>query len=232
MNLFETASVRRSVRKYEQRPLPDGEISAIRAFLDNNHGILPIDIKYEIVGPDAVSDKKAPNYILLYSPVAPGYLVNAGFYLSNFDLYLQSQGIGSCYLGMLRPASKTAPEGCEYIIGMSFGYPKDTPVRKPGDFKRLAVERICSVDNEIVQFARLAPSAINNQPWYFHISEGSVTVEHRPRLGIAMLTKKFTQIDLGIVCSFVHLKLDDMGIGHEAILSQADKKLKVIFKYK
>lgn len=232
MTLFETAAVRRSVRKYEPRPLLDSELKDLVSFLDSNSGFLPIGIKYEIVGPDAVSDKKAPHYILLYSQVSPGYLVNAGFYLSNIDLYLQSKGYGSCYLGMLRVNNKTAPEGYEFIIGMSFGYPKDTPMRKIEDFKRMAIERICAVDNEIVQFARLAPSAINSQPWFFHIAEGSVTVEHRPHLGIAILTKKFTQIDIGIVCSFINLKLDNMGIGHEVTLSLADKRLKVIFKYK
>ena len=112
---------------------------------------------------------KAPHLLAIYSENKPGYAENVGFLFQQADLYIQSLGLGSCWMGLgkLRDPG-TAPEGMEFVILIAFGHPVDTPCRtSAGDFKRNSLDQIADRADPRLEPARLAPSSTNSQPWYF-----------------------------------------------------------------
>jgi nitroreductase len=94
-------------------------------------------------------------------------LANIGYALQGVDLHLQSKGYGSLWSGMARP--KESQEN--YRILLAFGN-STVPLRRgESDFKRKPVVEISNTppgtgeDNPVASAARLAPSAVNFQPW-------------------------------------------------------------------
>ena len=55
-----------------------------------------------------------PQLIAIYSEETEGYLENIGFLFQQMDLYLQTLGLGVCWLGMGRMNPKTTTE----VVGM------------------------------------------------------------------------------------------------------------------
>ena len=137
----------------------------------------------------------------MYSEEAEGYLENIGFLFQQLDLYLQTLGLGVCWLGMGRMDPKTAPEveGMKFVIMLSFGHPKGDPLcQGPEAFRRKAMEKITDRPDPRLEPARFAPSAVNNQPWYF-THEGDTIHVHCSRKG--------GPLDIGI--ALAHLYIDN-----------------------
>lgn len=87
----------------------------------------------------------------------------------------------------------------DYIIGIAFGNPAVPTVRRPEEFKRKSLEEIARGVDSRLEAARLAPSGMNGQPWYF-IVDGS-RVHTYCRTGSGGLFGKmygFTDLDVGI----------------------------------
>lgn len=92
----------------------------------------------------------APHYAVIFSEEKDGYLTNVGFMYQQLDLYLQSIGLGCCWLGL----GKFAPdeEGREimevpnddllFVIIMAFGEAKNSPHRELSAFKRKSLSEI------------------------------------------------------------------------------------------
>ena len=133
-----------------------------------------------------------PQLIAVWSEEAEGYLENIGFLFQQMDLYLQTLGLGVCWLGLGRMDPKTAPEveGMKFVIMLAFGHPKGDRLRHDlKGFKRKSLEKIADRLDPRLEPARLAPSAVNSQPWYF-THEGDTIHIH--------CNKKGTRVDAGI----------------------------------
>ncbi len=63
----------------------------------------------------------------------------------------------------------------EFVIMISFGK-SDKMTRDKDSFKRKRLSEISDVEDEILIPARLAPSAMNTQPWYFKHADGGFDV--------------------------------------------------------
>ena len=208
MTLCETIFTRRSVRSYYKQPLDESTLTDLRAFLDAAKPMDGQSARFEIVGADKVKNDAAPHYILAYCAESDGAYANVGYTLENADLYLQSRGYGSLWLGMAKPNE----QGEGFCIMMAFGK-TDVPLRKgAGDFKRLPISEISDADNTIAQAARLAPSAMNSQPWKLSFSDGKITARYHGR-GVSqlMLKKKLSKIDLGIITRHIEVALQNEG---------------------
>jgi nitroreductase len=217
---------RKSVKKYDQTPLDEIALEEISNQLKN---LKPMynDIKTEvkIVPLEQVETKKkqAPHYIVVFSEPKDDYLVNAGYMLQQMDLFLSGNDIGSCWQGSPRPNEDVLKNSdLEFVIVMSFGKPKKSKPEElhrsgASDFKRKSLSEISTVKgaDEIVEAARLAPSAGNSQPWFFTGDENMIHAygskpyavkEHK-----APKVKKYNVISMGIAIYHLQVALEHFG---------------------
>lgn len=223
--LYETIFQRRSIRKYDMAPLPTQALDELKQFAGS---VKPFDstIKYEFVYLNTQDVKnllpiKAPHYICIYSEKKDHYLMNAGFLLQQIDLYLSTNHLASCWLGMAKP-TKQVPEqqnGLEFVIMLAFGNSME-PVHREStaEFNRKSMSEITNIKGAdiLLEPVRLAPSASNTQTWYFSGSQDEIIVS-REKLNIikAKLYAKMNQIDSGIALYHLCLSLDHQGKGAE-----------------
>lgn len=172
MTLHEMIFHRRSCRSFTGKPVDAETIQAILAF--EPKPLYPeIRVRWDIVSRDKVRcicPWTTPQVITIYSEEADGYLENIGFLFQQMDLYLQTLGLGVCWLGMgrMNPKTTTPVEGMKFVILLAFGCPKGDPLRHDlKDFKRKSMEQITDRPDARLEPARLAPSAVNSQPWFF-----------------------------------------------------------------
>jgi len=140
-----------------------------------------------------------PQLITIYSEEAEGYLENIGFLFQQMDLYLQTLGLGVCWLGMGRMNPRTAAEvaGRKFVIMLAFGYPKGEQLRQDvRAFKRKAMAQITDNADPRLEPARLAPSAVNSQPWYFTHEEDTIHVH---------CSKRGSRLDAGIALAHLYV---------------------------
>ena len=166
-----------------------------------------IKVRMDIVSRDQIKcifPWTPPQAIVIYSEEAEGYLENVGFLFQQMDLYLQSLGLGACWLGMGKLNLKTAPtvEGMKFVIMLAFGCPKGDQLRHdPKEFKRKSLTQIADREDPRLEPAGLAPSSINSQPWYF-VHDGDVL--HTFCAARAM-AGYMNQIDVGIALAHLYV---------------------------
>ncbi|MCR4707595.1 MAG: nitroreductase family protein [Clostridiales bacterium] len=116
-----------------------------------------------------------------------------------------SMGLGTCWLGagfipdiVSRNVNLDSSEAIHCVIAIGqCSLPPFAPKRKP-------IEKVCGLSEKqlsalgawqtaAVQDARLAPSAMNLQPWKLTVDSASLTVANN-----ALLVKKYASIDCGI----------------------------------
>jgi len=167
---------RKSVRKYQNKAVEPEIIDKIINFVKQVKCLHP-SIKFAVEVIDK-RDYKAPftwlpqQAIAFFSTVRTGYLENAGFIMQQIELYIQSLGLGACYLGIGKPdlhiRDHALKQGdMEYVIMLAFGYPQGEQFRQEKDFNRKPMVKISDAYDEKLFPARFAPSSINSQPWYF-----------------------------------------------------------------
>lgn len=194
MTLSEMIYKRKSCRSFTGKPVDPEMIEKILSF-DPQPLYPDIKVRMDIVGRDQVKclcPWTTPQLIAVYSEEAEGYLENVGFLFQQLDLYLQTLGLGVCWLGLGRMNPKVASEveGMKYIIMLAFGEPKGDRLRHDlKGFKRKPMEKITDKPDPRLESARLAPSAVNSQPWYFTHGEDAIHV---------YCSKKGSRLDAGI----------------------------------
>ena len=212
--LYEAIFKRKSIRKYKKEKLSEEKIEKIKKFLKDAK-ILDKDINYEykIVNSDNIKSLlpiKSPHYLQFFSEEKENHLINTGFILQQLDLYLTVEGLGSCWFGMAKPKKEIiAKSNYEYIITLVFGKSSEKYVRDSiENFDRKELSEIKEGDkyNELLEAARLSPSATNGQPWYFKVEEKKI---HLYQTELNFIKKFFYEkmngIDMGIALSHICL---------------------------
>ena len=174
-DLYEAVFKRKSIRNYDPAQLDQTRLEEISKKLGNLKPMSTgINTEFKIISPDQVTRKgmnKAPHYIAAFSEAKDTYKTNVGFMLQQMDLHFSATGTGSCWLGIPQPTKEVRESSSlEFIILMSFGNPKETLHRTDiSQFKRKPLSEITNTEgaDELLEPARLAPSAINLQNWYF-----------------------------------------------------------------
>jgi len=201
MTLNEMIYRRKSCRSFTGQPVDPEMIEKILSF-DLKPLYPQIHVRMDIVSRAQVKcicPWTTPQLIAVYSEEAEGYLENIGFLFQQMDLYLQTLGLGVCWLGMGRMNPKTATEvdGMKFVILLAFGHPKGDQLRHDRKgFKRKAMEKIADRPDPRLEPARLAPSAVNSQPWYF-THEGNTIHVH--------CSKKGSPLDAGIALAHLYV---------------------------
>jgi hypothetical protein len=191
-------------------PLAAELLDDIKAYISGLKQLDRQKARFEIVSEGVSGGSKAPHYILAYCEDSTAAYVNVGYTLQKADLYLQSKGLGSLWLAMAKPDGKE--EKNDFAIPLVFGN-TSAPLRSSEkDFKRLSINEISDTDNAVAHAARVAPSAMNSQPWILNFKENSVLINYKGRgLAQGILKKKLNKIDLGIVTAHVELALVNDG---------------------
>jgi hypothetical protein len=212
--LYETIFKRKSIRKFSNEQLDNNTLGIIKNAFNESKPLFPsINVGMKIVPGDSVKGLflvKAPHYLLLFSENKPGYLINTGFIFEQIDLFLSSSGIGSCWLGLTKPKKDLLEtSSLEFVITLATGNPEETVHRKNiSEFNRKPLDQISKGDKflDIIESARLAPSATNSQPWFFVTDDNHIHCYCiKSGLMKRIIYKKMNRIDMGI--SLCHLWL-------------------------
>ena len=100
-------------------------------------------------------------------------------------------------MGRMNPKTTTVVEGMKFVIMLAFGHPKGDQLRHDlKEFKRKAMEQITDKADPRLEPARLAPSAVNSQPWYFTHEGHTVHV---------WCSKKGSRLDAGIALAHLYM---------------------------
>ena len=216
MTLKEMIGRRKSVRSYTGEPVEAGTLQEMEAFIARLTPLLPdIRVGWEIVPSSSVrsfAPWKAPQAVAIYAEEKEGALENAGFLFQQLDLFLQERGIGSCWLGMGKPHQElAAKEGLPFCMLLAFGYPKGEARRgSVEEFKRKALGEIADENDERLEPARLAPSSVNSQPWYFTHEGSEIHVWRAAPSGLMRRAmEKMNRIDMGIALAHLYVSNPD-----------------------
>lgn len=224
MNLYQMIYKRRSIRKFKQESVSEQLQRDVLAFAEGVTPLCPeISVRLEIKDNTDKSLRikglwkvEAPFYLVFYSEEANGFLMNAGYILESVLLYMAGKGLGSCYLGGSHLAGG-GPAGMKAVMLVAFGYPKLLLYRDPATAKRLPLKELCVFKEEvgepvknILKAVRLAPSALNSQPWRFIVYRNKIYAfsckEFFPSASLAAMR----DFSMGIMLSHLSIAAEEL----------------------
>ena len=233
---------RKSMRKYSGQ-LTEQELAQVKDYLQNLKPLCPeIKLEYEIVPTSETNCKFNGEYCLIvYSEEANLWLANIGYMLEQWDLYLATLNIGVCWYGMGKVA-ETEKNGLKYGIMLCFGKCGEEDFRTDvSEFKRKDTDDFWSIGDsdsddlvfgEVEKIVRLAPSAVNSQPWEVE-QEGNTLKVYRVKGNTPVLSgvlfKHWNKVDIGIFLAFLDVALESAGYAFTRELhSDTDVKKRVL----
>ncbi len=170
---------------------------------------------------------ESPHYVVVSSEPKNDYLENIGYTLEFLVLKLTSMNIGTCWLGShfdedLIRKTLGIKSSLEIPAIVAMGYPEEQDAFRENpeqanrkDLSEIMIGKTKKITKEwktIFNAARLAPSAMNGQPWRFEIFEKGTHLFIEKSGGIVKsLAKRFgnleemNHIDAGIALS--HIKI-------------------------
>lgn len=220
MDLYEAVFSRKSVRHYKMELLPPGFFVNLKKYEQGLQPFAP-ELRFSLKVYNALGDEarikglfkvKAPYYLVLFSEPGESAQVNAGYLLEQIVLYMTSREIGTCYQGGARVLGAEAPDGMEPMMVLAFGKADEKLYRESFMAKRLPLKELCVFKEDpteetrrMVQAARMAPSAMNGQPWRFLIYQNRIHVFMKKRALRLGGRLNLRGIDMGIM--LYHLAL-------------------------
>jgi len=171
----------------------------------------------------------APHYIVWFSEKIKGYKENLGYTFEELVLWMSTKGIGSCWIGGNFNVNDIKLKfdveiGLEPVIIIAFGKP-DIGInmyRKRKEYKRknisdLIIKEEMNNDSlkqnkfenewfELIDIARLAPSAVNMQPWRFEIKDEILNLYLNKGAFLSKLVaERWGKLDCGIILKHIVL---------------------------
>ncbi|HJD38026.1 nitroreductase family protein [Blautia sp. An46] len=231
MNLYEAIFLRKSVRNYEMEPVSGEILQEVREFYGEIEGLNP-GIHTEISIIDNTKGKnrmmhilgvKAPYYLAFYSEEKDLTQMNAGYIMEQIALFLCTKGLGTCFLGGVKPRMGNNRRGnLKFIIMLAFGKSKGSYTRKAVDAKRMELKELCVYKEvprqwmkQLLEAARLAPSSMNSQPWRFVVYDNRIHVfakkHNMNHLG------KFEELNFGIMFSHLMVVAEELWLDVDLI---------------
>jgi nitroreductase len=211
--LAETIYKRKAVKVYseEAADILEDDIDLIEAF-NVRPLINDIKVKVKILGKNEVNNNRSPYCIAFYSEEKPFHRENIGFIGQQIELELQSKGLGTCWWGMKKPKKENKKiDGLSCIITMTAGHGREAGTRiYPDGFIRKKINEIIVENTEadsLIEAARIAPSAVNLQPWIIGKTGSKYNFYIRPPKGMMeKLIKDMRHIDMGIAMAHLYIK--------------------------
>ncbi|MDE6380694.1 MAG: nitroreductase [Muribaculaceae bacterium] len=207
MTELEVLKERHSVRKYQDRPLEESAVKALKDEISklNHEG----NLNMQLVQNERKAFKgflsygkfsNVSNYIMIIGKKSDSLEYRAGYYGEKLVLYAQSIGLNTCFVGLTYKKIDGAFEvGSDekILLCISIGYGEtdgdgNHKIKRPDQVSNVTPDSPEWFKNG-VEAALLAPTAINQQKFYFeYIPEDKV----KPIKGSSLVG--YTKIDLGI----------------------------------
>ncbi len=179
--------------------------------------------------------------ILFYSEKKDNYLQNIGYLGEQLDLYLTSKNIGTLWYGFGKTKLKK-DDNLDFVIMMAIAKVDNVDKFRNESTKvnRKPVSSFWIGDNylEIANDVRLAPSAVNSQPWKVEVSKDKLKVYRYREKKLSFMPKKssiyFNQIDIGIFLCFLELSLEHYQFDYQKEIFEEinhDLELNLIAEY-
>jgi len=213
----ETIRKRKSIRKFDMTALDEATLEKVQSFAMSAKPLFA-DINYTIELTEktkGLGNIKAPHYLIFKSETTDSSQENIGFIGQQIDLFLAENGLGSCWLGLSKPTeSDTA--GLPYVICIAFGKPAEPLYRDISTFKRKQLNAISEGNDLRLEAARLAPSGLNGQHWFF-VAESNKIHCYRRKLGkiTGAFLDKIERIDIGIAICHIAVESDNFSFTPE-----------------
>lgn len=226
MNMFDIIFSRKSIRKFYQERIDWEIIDEILKFADSLPMLIKdIKVEFKLVsnieknqgfnGPFAVN---APYYLCLSSEKKDDYLINAGYIMQQLSLYIETKGLGTCFLGIASPGGGLKDTmKFDYVIAIAFGKSKEPLYRDAFLAKRspenelvIYKEEVSSDIRKLLDAARLAPSSQNSQPWRFVAYKNRIHVFAKKNPWFAKPLDKLKMIDMGIMLANMLIAAEEL----------------------
>ncbi len=186
---------RKSVRNYQDKPIPSDKMEAIKAYIaDENNYVAPngSKVRFELLEHGNVDTKNlithAPTFVVVIIKNNLQALFDTGYVFEKFILFLESLGLGTCYLnsGFQRDSvvlSKPLEDDEVMILASPIGFEggKKSLKAKGCDVflkrtQRNSIDEMFFADKEKspitdpnirekLNYLVWAPSGLNRQPW-------------------------------------------------------------------
>lgn len=211
MTLQEAIVARHSVRRYVHKPLSQEIINALQTKIDECNRLGDLHIQLVTNETKAFSGLFAygkfsgvENYFVMVGKKAPDLDERIGYYGEQLVLLAQQLGLNTCWAGLSYRKVNTAykintGETLSCMIALGYG-------ETQGATHKIKTEKDISNISEAshlwfrngVNAARLAPTAINQQKFYFEYieSQGNTKPKVKALKGFSLVG--YTQMDLGI----------------------------------
>lgn len=205
MNLMEAMQTRHSVRQYEDRPLSESAAQELRAEVEacNREGKLHIQLvtnepkAFDGFMAHYGSFRGVTSYLALVGPKGGNLEEKCGYYGQRLVLKAQQLGLNTCWVALTYskiPGAFQVGEGEKPALVIALGYGRNQGV----PHKSKDIQAVSNVSDSTpdwfragVEAALLAPTAMNQQKFFFTYADGQVRV--KPGMGF------YTKVDLGIV---------------------------------
>lgn len=219
MDLYDAIIRRQSIRKFEERGIPQDVLNTILEYsqtverYDNSIGINIelVECKARLFG--------APYYLVLFSDKKEGYEINAGFVMQQLAMYLTVMGLGTCYQVKPMSVAKKDARGRERVISIAFGYTKEELFRDVLTASRMTQPDICKFVEEpshntekIIEAIRMSPSAFNSQPWRMIVSKNVIHLFETKNKIPFINQQKTNDIAIGVALANVFMTVDNQWI--------------------
>ncbi len=221
---YNAVGQRFSVRKYESAPSEEdyASLEEFAALLSARNVRIQLMRNEKFFAPSFFSYGRITGTDCLAAVIANGAEPETAGYLGEtFALECAAMGLGSCWLGMAqfkRAAKKelTLNEGEKLMIVLTFGVSAEKYTGRP----RKDLDKLTGMTQEelidlpewqqrAIECARLAPSALNTQPWEFWPEKDGMVV-HRISENFG-----YGKVDCGIAMLHIELGAAHCGVSGE-----------------
>lgn len=209
MDIKQIINSRHSVRQYKDKPIEDDLREELNEYVDtlNKESGLNVQIIYD--EPKCFDSFMAhygkfdgvTNYIAIVGKKNKDLDIKAGYYGEMLVLKAQELGLNTCWVALTHGKSKAVVgKGEKQVIIISLGYGKhrgfshkskwiEDVIANPSEFPDWAKEG--------VEYALLAPTAMNQQKFIFEYKDNKVMIKNKGGM--------YSKVDLGIVASHFDL---------------------------
>ncbi|MBB2182234.1 nitroreductase family protein [Lachnospiraceae bacterium MD1] len=243
MNTFDAIFSRKSVRHFQYEKLEWDVISDILEYANSLPLLIEgIAIEFKLVsnieanqGFNNPFSVRAPYYICISSENKEDYLLNAGYLMQQLNLYITAKGLGTCFVLSGPGRGLKASMKYEYVIALAFGKTVSSPYRDSSKAKRLPEsdvvvykEEVTPDIKQIINAARLAPSAYNSQPWRFVVYKNRIHIFTKKNSFLAKALDYNKMIDMGIMLANLLLASEELWV--DTSLTKSDTLKNKLFQ--
>ena len=198
---------RKSIRKFAETPLTPEQLERVKAEMEAAAPLLP-DETFSL----ELKLAKEGWRIYGFCENTPLSNANLGYVMQQLDLALHLQGLGRLWYGFGHaPRDIKPPDGLSYAMCLKVGVAAEPLTRALAGFDRRASITDDKALAELLEPARLAPSAMNSQPWWLTADGEDIHVWCKQPGLKKLFLGRMNQIDIGIALCHAALALEHAG---------------------